>query len=207
MKKTKQILFYIFGVQVLALGISFLVRANLGVSVGTSVSYVLSHHFDFFTLGVWNYIHHGCVMLLLIALTRTVKPTYFISFLTSVFLGYSIDLFDWLLQDAAPSGLMLQIVCALCGVVCVGVGISMNLVSGFPAAPFDMFSSEISAWLKQPLVKVKTIFDFSCLGLAILFGFLFFGRMMGIGIGTLLSALFTGAIIGFSTKRLARFVE
>lgn len=200
--RAKQWLYYFVGVQVLALGIIVMVSADLGVSIGTCVAYVLNRRFSFLTLGVWNYLCHGAVMLLLICVLRRVRLSYLVSFGTSVFLGYSMDLYRAVLPDASVWPLAARAALVAFGILAVALGIALSIASGFPPAPFDLFVNELSLHRRWPLAKVKTVFDLSWLALGAALGLLFFGRIIGIGAGTVLSALCTGAAVGFFKARL-----
>lgn len=180
-----------------------MVRCNLGVSVGTSAYYVLSQRFPFVSLGVWNYMTHGLVLLLMMLILRKVRLFYLASFLTSMFLGYSMDFYGRLFPESFGS-MVLRLVLLCAGIVFVALGIAMNYASGWPSAPFDTFSREISAHFGWKISRVKTVFDLTYLTLGIIFSVAFFGRVIGIGIGTLISAFLTGSLVGFFKKRLER---
>ena len=197
----KKILVYILGVQSLAAGMMLLVRCNLGVSVGTSVYYVLSQRFTAISLGVWNYLAHGFVLILMMLILRRVKLFYLASFLTSMFVGYSMDFYGMLLPESF-NGIVLRIALLCIGIVGVALGISLNYASGLPAAPFDTFSKEISKHFNWKISVVKTVFDITCISLSVIFGMIFFRKTVGIGIGTVISALSTGTLVGYFKKML-----
>ncbi|RZS93053.1 YczE/YyaS/YitT family protein [Cuneatibacter caecimuris] len=198
-------LLYVSGVQLLALGMVLLVSSDLGVSVGTAVSYVMSRQFPELTLGVWHYLCHGFVLLLLILILRRIRPFYLLSFLTSIFMGYSMDFYRLLLPGQV-SGIVLRSLFLALGIVGIGLGIALNYASGWPAAPFDTFSKEISQHFHWKISKVKTIFDLTCLTLAAVFSLLFFRRVVGIGIGTVVSAFTVGICVGFFKKKLEHWI-
>ena len=194
---------YLLGVQMLALGMVLMVSGDLGVSVGTAVSYVLSCRLTFLSLGVWHYLCHGFVLLLLILILRRVKVFYLLSFLTSIFMGYSMDFYRLFLPETI-SFLPLRILVLVLGIIGISLGIALNYASGWPAAPFDTFSKEISAHFRWKIGKVKTIFDVTCLAVGVGLSLLFFGKVVGIGWGTAVSAFTIGSCVGFFKKRLER---
>lgn len=197
----KKLLLYIAGVQILAAGMMLMVRCNLGVSVGTSVYYVLSQRFTSISLGVWSYTAHGFVLILMMLILRKVKLFYLASFLTSMFLGYSMDFYGLLLPEKFD-GIVLRMVLLCIGIVGVALGIALNYASSWPAAPFDTFSKEISKHFNWKISVVKTVFDVTCLTLSIIFGMIFFRKIVGIGIGTVISAFTTGTLVGSFKKLL-----
>lgn len=200
-KIIKKLLLYIAGIQILALGMMLMVRCDLGVSVGTASYYVFSQRFTFFSLGVWSYLAHGLVLILMMVILRKIRLFYLMSFVTSVLLGYSMDFYGLLLPEKFEN-MVLRLIFMCVGIVGVALGIALNYASGLPAAPYDTFSKEISRHFNWKISKVKTTFDLTCLSISIVFGFIFFGKIIGIGIGTVVSAFLTGTIIGLFKKLL-----
>lgn len=197
----RRLLLYILGAQSLAAGMMLLVRSNLGVSVGTSVYYVLSQRFTALSLGVWNYLAHGFVLILMMIILRKVKLFYLASFLTSMFVGYSMDFYGLLLPEDFHS-IVLRIVLLCMGIMGIALGVSLIYVSGLPAAPFDTFSKEISKHFNWKISVVKTAFDITCVSLSVILGMIFFRKTVGIGIGTVISALISGTLVGYFKKML-----
>ena len=68
--------------------------------------------------------------------------------------------------------------------------------------PQDLFIREISAHFSLPFKVVKTVFDLSCVSLSLAVAFLALGRIVGVGAGTLVSALITGKCVDAVKRRL-----
>lgn len=202
MRKAKEFLIYALGVQVLSVGMVFMVRSQLGVSIGTAVSFVLSERLTFFTLGVWNYICHGAVMVLLMVWLKRVRLRYLLSFLTSIFLGYSIDLYNYLLVFEVQA-LWLRGGLLAAGILCVALGIALTYLTTFAPAPFDLFNKEIAEHKKTTVARTKTVFDLVCLTTAVGLSLIFFGQIKGVHVGTVACALTLGTCIGFFRKTFA----
>lgn len=200
----KRCLLYILGVQILAAGMMLMVRCNLGVSVGTSVYYVLSCKFTAISLGVWSYLAHGFVLVLMMLILRKVKLFYLASFFTSMLLGYSMDFYGMLLPESFH-GIVPRMALLCIGIVGVALGIALNYASGWPAAPFDTFSKEISKHFNWKISAVKTVFDVTCVTLSIIFGMILLEKIVGIGIGTVISAATTGVLVGGIKKILEKY--
>lgn len=137
----------------------------------------------------------------MMVILRKIRLFYLMSFVTSVLLGYSMDFYGLLLPEKFGN-MALRLIFMCVGIVDVALDIALNYASGLPAAPYDTFSKEISRHFNWKISKVKTTFDLTCLSISIVFGFIFFGKIIGIGIGTVVSAFLTGTIIGLFKKLL-----
>ena len=72
---------------------------------------------------------------------------------------------------------------------------------------YDFFVKAVSSRYGIKISVLKTIVDLSCLTASIVMTFVFFGRMEGIGWGTLVMAVINGTIIGFFSKILDKFFD
>lgn len=200
---------YFFGILSLALGASLLVKADFGVSVVVSPSYLLhlklSQIWPFFTFGLAEYVVQGTLLLLLILLVRRFHWSYLFSFVTALFYGFTLDRVLSLLPDISLSHMALRILFFLLGLFFCAIGVSLVLHTYISPEVYELLIRELSARYSLRFSKVKTIYDcISCL-VAIALSFAFFGffSFHGIGIGTVISALVNGTLIGF----VSRFLE
>ena len=200
---------YFFGILSLALGAALLVKANFGVSVVVSPSYLLhlklSQFWPFFTFGLAEYVVQGTLLLLLIVLVRRFHWSYLFSFVTALFYGFALDRVLSLLSLISLSHMGLRILFFLLGLIFCAIGVSLVLHTYLSPEVYELLIRELSAKYSWPFGKVKTIYDcLSCL-VAITLSFFFFGffRFHGIGVGTVISALVNGTLIGF----VSRFLE
>lgn len=67
---------------------------------------------------------------------------------------------------------------------------------------YDFFVKAVSYKYGIKLSRLKTLVDLSCLTASVIMTFAFFGKIQGIGWGTLIMALFNGTVIGFFSKLL-----
>lgn len=103
MKKVKfpQLILFILGIILLALGIVLFVKGELGMSVIMSLPYVLNLKFTQITLGTWSYIVQGAVFILCVIVIGRMTVKYLLSFGTAILFGLTIDLFNYLLSSVA----------------------------------------------------------------------------------------------------------
>ncbi len=193
-------LFFI-GINLLAVGIILNTRSDLGVAAFTSFFYALSE-ITGITLGTASVlVYFGLIVLQFILLKRVSIPVL-LQIPFSLVFGLVTDFYDYIIPKAELSlggrGLLLA---AAVWLTSIGVYLYTNChlvmtpVEGTVQTIADRFGFRFSL--------VKNCFDFSMLILTVLFCLLLRQPIFGIGIGTVLSALFLGRIIGIYEKRFS----
>ena len=69
---------------------------------------------------------------------------------------------------------------------------------------YDFFVKAVSSKYGIKLALLKTIVDISCLTASVIMTFAFFGKIEGIGWGTIVLAFLNGTVIGFFSKLFDR---
>jgi len=197
---------YIVGLVLLALGASFMGKADFGFSMIVAPAYVIhakvSEFLPFYSFGMSEYVLQALLLAVLSIVVKKVKISYFLSVVTAVIYGVILDLFISLVSFVALEGLFFQIVFYVLGVMCCTSGVAFLFNTYLPIEAYEMFVKEISRSFGIPLGKVKTIYDcLSCL-FAIVLSLVLFGTLVGIGFGTVLCAIINGPIISLISKHL-----
>ncbi|MCR4675615.1 MAG: DUF6198 family protein [Sphaerochaetaceae bacterium] len=193
---------YLFGIVLLALGTAFMERADFGVSMVVAPAYLLhlklSQTWPFFTFGTAEYALQFFVLILLCLVMGRVKISYFFSFVTAVFYGFTLDLCMSLVSGVWMEGLPGRLINYVAGIVLCSVGVALLFHTYIAPEAYELFVKEISAKFNLPIHRVKTVYDIvSCLiGVVLSFIFFGFGRFEGVKAGTIVCALINGWIIG-----------
>ncbi len=199
---------YIAGIVALAFGVTFMERADFGLSMVVAPAYVL-HRFisalpgmGWFSFGVAEYTLQLALVLVLMVIMRKFRLSYFFSFVTAVVYGYLLDLIMWLMPAVSADNLGLRIVFFIVGELCCTFGVSMVFHTYIPPEAYELFVSEIGKRSRLSTGAVKWIYDIvSCLvGIGLSFLFFGMGTFVGIGWGTIVCALINGVIIGWLCK-------
>ena len=197
---------YALGLILLAVGTVFMEKAGLGMSMVVAPAYIthlfISEYLPFFSFGMASYLFQGLMLIPLIFILRRGRLSYLFSFGTAVIYGFVLDGVMLLLHPLSVSHLALRVLFLLISVIVSGAGIALVMRSYIAPEVYDLVVKEICAKYGYPLSVVKTVYDLSSLLLAValslaLFGF---GGLVGIGVGTLASALLNGLCIGFFYK-------
>lgn len=174
-------------------GVELQVKSGVGISCISSVSYVFSRVFPQLTFGTWNYLIQIFVLALLVVLTRRFKVGYLVSLALSVAFGSLLDVYGAILP--APTTLFGEALCYAAGLFVVCFSIWMLQRCLMPILPFDAFVRDMTERFHLNFRRFKTGFDLTCLAISVTLSLVCFGRLQGLGIGTVAGALFTGSIV------------
>ena len=96
----------------------------------------------------------------------------------------------------------------LIGVVVLGFGISLAVIANVIMNSGEAFVKALSDRVRKEFGNVKVAFDVSCVLLALVLSLLFFdGAIVGTREGTVISALLTGFVVKWFSKRLETPLE
>lgn len=192
------------GLVVISAALALMIKATQGISVVSSVSYILSLAMPQLSTGTWSYIYQAGLIVLLAVILRRFSLSYLTSFLVSMVFGYAVDFFKWALSGLPVGQLPLQLAYMAGGLAIMPVGIAMMIHSGLTPMPIDLFVRDLVAARQLPFQRVKTVFDLANLVASLLLLLLVLRRWVGIGAGTVLAALLNGTMIGFWIRLLKR---
>ncbi len=206
---------YAVGILALALGVTFMERADFGLSMVAAPAYVIHRYISmfpgmgWFSFGVAEYTLQLVLVVVLMIVMRRFRWSYLFSFVTAVIYGYILDLFMWLIPSISADNILLRVVFFIAGELFCTLGVSMVFHTYISPEAYELFVSELSRKLNKPSSRVKWVYDVvSCIvGIALSFIFFGFGQFVGIGWGTVLCALINGVIIGWMCKAEDKLFE
>ncbi len=206
MKKERVLrgIFYVLGLLILALGIILNTKSGLGVSPIISVSYsistILGVNFGNMTFVLYA-VFVVIEVMIHIALKKGQGRELFITLgkdllqlpLSLVFTRF-MNLFSaWI---PAPShGFSLQLLVLVAGIICTGIGAAMSLDMRIIPNPGDGIVQAIADCIRKPVGFTKNCFDLFNICISISVGLIFAHRLIGIGVGTVLSVIGVGRVI------------
>ncbi len=205
---SKRVLTYCIGILILACGITLNTKTRLGVSPVISVAYNIAQILHT-PLGPTTFIYYAFLIFLQFLLLpkdfSIVQCGQIIcAFLTSAF----IQLFDLILPS--PDGMPFRLLLLFVAIFLTGLGASITVGMKLVPNPADALANIIGKKIGRDLGLGKNILDAVCIILAVILGLVFSGSLLGIGIGTAVSVLFTGRVMalvqGF-TNRLYEKVQ
>jgi len=201
---------YLFATALIALSVVLTDMADFGLSMISAPTYVISSYFTALSFGVWEYIVEGALFLILCLCVHRFRPIYLFSFLTGILYGTFVDL--WRLIPffdrtvTPPDGLPIPVRVLLfaAGVLVCAMGVAFSIrVQYFPSM-YDFFSKTFSECRGCRYLKVKYIFDGTCLAVSVVLSLCLFRRFVGIGVGTVIITVLNGPLIALFGRLLDR---
>lgn len=179
-----------------SLAISLLVKSVFGVSTLSSLPLVLSEIFSSISFGMMNFIVQSVLLIVLMIITKQPKISYIFSFIIGFIFGVMVDMFD-LVVGILPNFFLLRIFYFFTGWILISFGASLFVKSCMPLMPFDGFVKDLSLYLNTKVRTVKTCSDLVFVTTGIILSFVFLHHLVGVGIGTIFMAFFTGSLMQY----------
>ena len=196
----RKMLVYLSGLFILAMGVSFSVKTQLGVSPMNVLPYVLSRIF-FWSQGTWVAITYSIFVLAQIAiLGKNFRPVNLLQFVASMLFGYFVNLCNWLIAGLELPNYPLKLAFMVVGIVCIAIGITAYLSAGLLSLSPEGLLLAAQQKTGRKFSTLKFIFDCTLVTLAFLFSFLSGNGVIGLREGTLMTTLTLGPMIGIVTK-------
>lgn len=195
-------LYFLIGVAINSFGVALITKAALGTSPISSLPYVLSLQFAP-TLGEFTFV----VNLLFIAtqivlLRKNFEKIQYLQVAVDLVFSAVIDASMSLLALFQPETLLLKLISLVLGCAVLGFGISVEVAPDVLLVPGEGVVRALAAASGKRFGSVKVMFDVALVATAVVLSFLFFGRLNGIGVGTVISALAVGRFVNLFNRSL-----
>ncbi|MDD7362665.1 MAG: DUF6198 family protein [Peptoniphilus sp.] len=202
-----KIVFFIAGVFINSFGIVLITKSNLGTSQISSISYVASLTYDALDFGTATFLLNVAFLAVQIAILRAKTDLKIVMQLpVSFLLGYFININMTLLAEVDPHTMPTQLICLAIGCIVLAFGISVEVYPDIVKIPGEGIVSTISKEMHVDFGRVKVALDVALVAIALAFSLASFGEVRGIGIGTVVSALFVGRMVnGWSAEMYDRY--
>jgi len=195
----KRTLFYILGLIVMAFGVAMSIRAEIGVAPGGAIS-VAIYMFVPFTVGQCTAMFNIFCVIMQFVITRRLTLKHIFQLPMAYVFGMLLDVFYNILVFDHPS-IIYNYIQVVVGMFIFSFGIRTIVGANIILAPPDGLARAAGDLFNWPMSKSKLVFDIVVTIIAALITYIF-GRnlFMVVGFGTLITAVFTGPLIGLFTK-------
>lgn len=197
-KFARRLIQYALGLVVMALGVVCLKRVELGISPITSVPAAVSN-ITALSLGTATTLLHALCVVGQVLVLRRVTLKAVLTLLVGVPFGWVIDLFMWVFP-AAELHIALRAVILIVGLALSGLGVQMIVGCDLMLPAPDELTHTISQVSGKKLSNIKIIADAVYVAIALAIDLIATGTVTTVGVGTVLSVLFTGKFIGLFNK-------
>lgn len=202
----KRLLIYILGNFILAMGIAFTVKSDLGLSPINTLPFVLSSvagmDFGFMVTVVYS----SFVLVQILILGKQFKIINLLQIVISILFGYFVSLSEHILSGLIPGSYPLRLIFLTGGLLLIGLGIMLYLAADLMPQPPEGLLLAVRNKSGWKFSNIKIGFDCLMLVLAVSAALMFGAGIPGIREGTLISALVVGKIIALFSKHLQKSV-
>lgn len=202
---------YLLGLVIMAFGAAFTELSNFGMSMVVAPTYILhlkvSEYLPWFSFGVAEYVMQAVIIVLVTAILRRFKLSYLFSFITALLYGTVLDGAMFLLDFLPADQFAFRVLWFVMGSVFCATAVSLFFHTYISPEAYELIVKELSRSFSWNINKVKTAYDCINTVLALVMSFVFFGFgvLKGVGIGTIICAIFNGYLIGKITVFLEKY--
>ena len=203
-RQIERLVWFSAGILINSFGIVLITKGALGTSQISSIPYVLSLQMPFISFGMFSFIMNMVyIVLQALLLRRQFKPIQLLQIVVNVVFSASIDVFMAMLSFYAPQQLFTRVLSAVAGCIVLAFGISVEVAPDLIMVPGEGIVAAISKVSGRRFGSVKVVFDVTLILIAALLSWLFFGNIVGVGVGTLLSAVSVGQFVNLINRHVS----
>ena len=209
-----RILFYCIALLFMAVGVVLSANSDLGISPVNSLAYVISDILHTAPGTVVTSIYCLYIVMQIIILRKEFKWINLFQIAFSTLFGYFVNFAEWLLGDfVLPGGYAGRFIMMLISLVIIAFGVFLFLEVELIPMPIEGLILAIAKKLNKPFPATKVRVDCLTVALGIVLTVIFLHKFpfidAGVRIreGTIISAIFTGTIVGMFKNALSPAVR
>ena len=189
----KKSILYFIGLNLIAFAVVLNIRFDLGVAAFSSVMYCISEIYPV-SLGMASIICYLIFIVVQCILSKKITVAYALEIPLSFAFGWLTDLYDYLIPSLHIH-LYLRVLFFIMTMFITAMGVFLCVKTDIVLTPTDAIVKTISEVFHIPFSTVKNSFDISLVFVTVCLCLINQAPFYGIGIGTILTALFIGRII------------
>lgn len=198
---TKRLVIYILGLYIMTIGISFSIKADLGVSPVSTIPYTMTLIAGIEMGKATILFHIVLVLLQIILLRKEFEWKNLAQVPVGILFGYFTTLSNFLAGFIpAPELFAVRIVFLIISIVLVGVGISLYLPPDVIPLAGEGAMQAISKKTGIPFPKVKVGFDITMVLISGTVCMLMLHRLGSVGVGTVVAAVLVGVVLNYVSR-------
>ena len=195
----KQCLLYLIGLNIMSIGIVLSTRTHLGVAAISSVAYSYSIFFNI-SFGLSNVILYVVFILIQILLMKSLSYKILMQIPMAVLAGIFIDIYDNLIA-LLNYNFLINFILLLTSNILTGIGVYFMTKADLVLDPGNGIVNTLCIFFKKPFSYLRIRFDISLVIFTAISGLILVQEIIGIGLGTVISAYLIGKSVGV-TKTL-----
>lgn len=200
----RRLLFLCLGLAIMAFGIAFSIKAELGTSPISSAPYVTSV-ISGLSVGVTTILINSAFILIQILILRRQYDCFqLLQFPAVILFGLMIDMAGYVIQGITFSNYFEQWLLCIFGIFLVAFGVSMEVMANLVTTPGEGVVLAVCKVAPIKFGNMKVIFDLTLVCISVILSLLFLGRLDGVREGTVAAAVFVGLIAKLAGKLMKK---
>lgn len=196
----KRILLYILGMNIMSIGIVLNTRTDLGVAAISSVPFAYSILLNM-SLGLATFILHIIFILVQCFLLKKLDITLSLQIPMAILVSIFIEIYDIIMPHTKLIFAIAFIVLLISNSL-TGVGVYLMTKSDLILDPGNGIVETLCKVLNKPFSYLRIRFDIMLVIFTCLSGVIIKHKIVGIGLGTIVSAYLIGKMVGISDRIL-----
>lgn len=189
----RKLMIYFIGLNFIALGIVLNISTGLGVAALSSSIYATSQIFHL-SLGTASIIWYMVFVIIQCILSKKITREFLLEIPLSFLFGYLNDFYDMII-NIHPESLIFSLLLLTIALCFISMGVYLTSQTNLVLNPGDGIVKTVSIVFHQPFYNVKNGFDIAMILCSLSLSLLTQNPIMGIGIGTVISAIMIGRLI------------
>lgn len=197
---------YLLGIFILNTGISFTIRAGIGISPISSLTRTMTVVYPPITQGTYAFLLN-CIMFLaaFIVLPKDFKVQNFAQLIPAFISGMCLDINLKLFENLHFEPYFANVALLVTGCSIVAMGLFLMINANLLLMPMDAFISVVVKRTHRQWGNIKSITDCTMLAVSATIGLVFCGQIMFIREGTLINAIVCGQFVKLYMKLYKNF--
>lgn len=196
--------FLCLGLTIMAFGVAFSIKADLGISPISMVPYVTSL-ISGLSVGTTTIIMNFLFVLIQIAILRRQYDWFqLLQFPAAIVFGTMIDVAEYLLQGIQVSNYLEEWLFCIIGIVLIALGISVEVMANLVTTAGEGIVLAICKVAPVKFGNMKMGFDITLVCISVVLSLVFLGGVEGVREGTLAAMIFVGQITKVTNKWMKR---
>ncbi|MBQ2635489.1 MAG: hypothetical protein IJG09_02115 [Methanobrevibacter sp.] len=197
----KNVISYLVGLFVMAVGIAFSIKSNMGISPVSTIPYTMTVVWGV-EIGLATIIFHCILVLIQFILLRDKFgwdnfAQIFIGIIFGYFTSFSVALTSFIPDS---TGILISLVYMAISIVVIAFGIFLYLPPNLIPLAGEGAMQAVSIVFKKPFAKVKVGFDVCMVVISAVICLVFVNSFGSVGLGTIISAVLVGTTLNYIVK-------
>lgn len=203
-KLAERYLILAVGLLIMAFGVAFSIKAQIGTSPISSLPCVTGV-ISGLTVGETTILLHcSLVGIQILLLRRHYRPVQLLQLAAAVVFGYMTDMAVALTNVLAPTNYVQQWLFCLIGILLVGIGVACEVIADVVMLAGEGTVAAVVQVTGKQFSTMKVVFDCTLVAISVILSLAFLHRPEAVREGTIAAALLVGPVSRLVRKMLSR---